>query len=185
MIPMTRILASVLLALTPLEQAADLVFTRIQEDWVIDHYPGPAETYLAPRDARLLRRLGCPRYECREDAAEELASRGRDAARLLVIGMRHRDIAVRTRARRLWDRLFVCPVCAGTGLAGDGHPGVSRPVGGWQGEYEILVCPECWGSRDSRARIESTWIDRAWLGRVEVLEWRERDLFPRAKERRR
>jgi hypothetical protein len=129
-------------------RVTDLIFARAQEDWLyrtrrfhdLDHV-------LPTRDARLVRRLGCARWECREDAEADLATQGDKAARAILWGCKVRDPEIRDRCARLWDRLFRCERCNGAGQI------KTRTEWGddwWSG------CERCGGSGDFRYEMRWT-----------------------------
>lgn len=94
---------------------------------------------LTTKHARLIRRLGCGHYDCRQDAAEHLTDEGEKAFRALLWGAwsADREVAARCRAisRQRW---YLCSNCNGNG------------EGGWAG----TPCYGCGGTGDTRNRRE-------------------------------
>jgi hypothetical protein len=141
---------ALLLALVAGAPTPDLAFAEVVEDWVIDATPPRLRTLEAvadPRTARLVRLLGCPTYDCRELAEEELRRLGEAAARPLIWATRHRDPEVRHRARRLLDELAYCHGCRGTGLGAYRYAS-----GGAWGEPATLHFDDCAACRGTGAR---------------------------------
>ena len=70
---------------------------------------------LTPKHARLIRRLGCGRYDCRQDAEDQFRSEGNKAFRALLWGTWSADREIAARCRAISKRWYLCPTCNGTG----------------------------------------------------------------------
>ena len=97
---------TLLLAIALIAQSRDPVFCRVVEDWVIDRRdPGTGLALaLGPRRAAIVRTLGNDRYDARRIALELLMAEPPVwRRRMLLWGMRARDVEVRAVCRRVWD----------------------------------------------------------------------------------
>lgn len=132
----------------------DLLFAQAQEDFIYaTRTVHDLDQVLDGKHARLIRRLGCERFECRDDAAAELASEGDRAARAILWGRRMRDPEIRDRCGKLWDRLFRCPKCQGSGAIEE------TSVQGWS--FGPIDCNGCDATGD--LRYERRWVDGEYV----------------------
>lgn len=73
------------------------------------------EDFVPRKQAILIRQLGCPEFECRELHTQTLADMGQGVFEALVWGTRMKDAEIVTRCRILLRKLYVCPLCKGSG----------------------------------------------------------------------
>lgn len=86
-------------------------------------------------DARMIRRLGCEHFDCREAASKDIAAEGPRMFKALVWGGWHKDAEIASRCDLLMDLLThkPCQRCSGTGQCR---------------EYADAQCYTCVYSRD-------------------------------------
>lgn len=101
-------------AAAPAPPPSDPFSAAVERFVALAEHPDPQS-----RAERLGRRLGCPRWECRDDAEADLKALGPRAYRALVRAeLRSRDPEVVGRARRL-RRAIYCEHCRNGGACPD------------------------------------------------------------------
>lgn len=86
---------------------------------------------LPSRQAKLVRNLGCNRYDCREVSSEVLSEPTGNNLRALVWGTHMKDVEIASRCKNILDMILPCSHCSGTGYC----PRAQRQYG---------VCDECY-----------------------------------------
>ena len=105
-----------LMTVTPPAYVVDSLFTQVQEQFVYDfRKPSRYEVVLSPREARLIRSLGCEHGDCRDIATEILSDMGPSATRALFWGTKSTDAEIKNRCTRLLENLYWCRNCKGSG----------------------------------------------------------------------
>lgn len=93
----------------------DARFAVLQESWIHDQNRVKQFTaVLTESDCRLLNRLACGHYDCRNAASVDAAQLGPRALRMLAWGQWSRDAEQASRCRKLLTILADCPTCYGS-----------------------------------------------------------------------
>lgn len=132
-----------------LETPQDLRFSEIVEDWVVDAAPRPRmlRHVLSDKEAALVKRLGCPTQECRDDALQQI--KALHSMRVACVAARHTDPEVRFRGEAVKNALYACQecggtrdckTCSGTGLE-KGHEAKGMPAVWLPGRVKLVVPP--------------------------------------------
>ncbi len=130
------------------ENVLDMEFTRIQEEWLWENdLVLGMKRAIALEDCKLVRKLGCPSWMCRDEASAELRKRGLSAIRIVFWGTKEHDQEIVLRSKNILNRMYACQHCKGTGRcpACGGSGSCQMEHCNWTGE-----CRACDGAGDYR-----------------------------------